>query len=61
MKHKSIMSYRKVDGFCGNVRTFLNSLCPYFVAVFLMYVKLCSIFLFNEGGKVILYAVAYFI
>jgi hypothetical protein len=36
---------------------FFNSLCTFYVAIVHMYVKLYSIFLFNEGSKFIMYAV----
>jgi hypothetical protein len=35
---------------------FFNSLCIYYMVVFCMYVKLCSIFLFRDSGSVMVYA-----
>jgi hypothetical protein len=57
VKYESVVLYRRVDGFSGNLCLFFNPLCTYYIAVFCMYVKLCSIFLYIDVGKVIVYVV----
>jgi hypothetical protein len=59
VEYKYMMLYRTLDGFSWNLRCFFfSSLCIYCMAVFRMYVKLCSTSLFSDGGNVIVCGVS---